>query len=562
MPNDVEVPLTRWQKFRLVVKVVELRLRFIALMAATGLVFAYWDTLWNRYEKWTRPAGEHVAAASDIEFFCPMHPRSCRRSRAAARSAACRSRSGRRARRRRCPRGSSARVQLAPFRVAQAGIRTAEVGYAPLAETLTTVGSVELRRAAAGPDRLEGQGDVAGREALRQLHRRRRQGGRGPGRALQPRAVPGVQELLLAASGAARGVRRHDRAGPFAARRPAKTRPPRRREAQALGDHPGADRRDPQRRARPTSRCRSSRRSAASWSGRTSSRASTSPRASRCSRSPTCARLGPGPGLRGPGRPGPRRASRSRRPSRRIPGEVFPGKVAFIEPHLDPATRTVEVRYDLENPDHGSGPGMFATVTLKTPVAETPAFRTRLAAARRSADHAGHPSTMTVERAEGLPGHQGEARLDGRPDPGRGRRAARSGSAARPARRSSRPSPPSTWPARAPRRPDEVLTVPESAVIDTGDRKVVYVEAEPGVFEGREVVLGPRRRPLPGARGLSARREGRRRRRLPDRRREPAQPGRPRRPPSPRARRRTGHDPLRRVRPTASTGIEPGGARP
>ena len=39
---------------------------------------------------------------------------------------------------------------------------------------------------------------------------------------------------------------------------------------------------------------------------------------------------------------------------------------------------------------------------------------------------------------------------------------------------------------------DEVLSVPESAVIDTGRRKVVYVESEPGVFEGREVVLGPR----------------------------------------------------------------------
>ena len=39
---------------------------------------------------------------------------------------------------------------------------------------------------------------------------------------------------------------------------------------------------------------------------------------------------------------------------------------------------------------------------------------------------------------------------------------------------------------------DEVLSVPESAVIDTGTRKVVYVETEPGVFEGREVVLGPR----------------------------------------------------------------------
>jgi hypothetical protein len=39
---------------------------------------------------------------------------------------------------------------------------------------------------------------------------------------------------------------------------------------------------------------------------------------------------------------------------------------------------------------------------------------------------------------------------------------------------------------------DSVLTIPESAVIDTGSRKVVYVESEPGVYEGRVVVLGPR----------------------------------------------------------------------
>src|SRR3954452_8155200 len=72
--EPAEVPLTRWQKFRMVVKVVELRLRFIALMAATGLVFAYWDTLWNRYDKWMRPTAERHAAASDIEHYCPMHP--------------------------------------------------------------------------------------------------------------------------------------------------------------------------------------------------------------------------------------------------------------------------------------------------------------------------------------------------------------------------------------------------------------------------------------------------------------------------------------------------------
>src|SRR6266481_4735702 len=69
-----EAPLTRWQKFRLVVKVVELRLRFIALMAATALVFAYWDSLWNHYDKWMRPTGAAHASVSGIEYYCPMHP--------------------------------------------------------------------------------------------------------------------------------------------------------------------------------------------------------------------------------------------------------------------------------------------------------------------------------------------------------------------------------------------------------------------------------------------------------------------------------------------------------
>ncbi len=38
----------------------------------------------------------------------------------------------------------------------------------------------------------------------------------------------------------------------------------------------------------------------------------------------------------------------------------------------------------------------------------------------------------------------------------------------------------------------EVLAVPESAVIDTGTKKVVYVERMPGMFDGVEVRLGPR----------------------------------------------------------------------
>src|SRR5258708_4289371 len=71
-----EASQTRWQKFRLVVKVVELRLRFILIMAVTGLVFAYWETIWNRVDKWLRPQAEIEAlAAPGFEFFCPMHPK-------------------------------------------------------------------------------------------------------------------------------------------------------------------------------------------------------------------------------------------------------------------------------------------------------------------------------------------------------------------------------------------------------------------------------------------------------------------------------------------------------
>jgi Cu(I)/Ag(I) efflux system membrane fusion protein len=171
-----------------------------------------------------------------------------------------------------------------------------------------------------------------------------------------------------------------------------------------------------------------------------------------------------------------------------FPGEVFSGKVAFIDPVLNPGTRTVTVRYDLENADLRLRPGMFATVTLKTPVADTPAFRAKLAS--RPAAGTARTASLSVEEQElclvtnaklgsmgdPVPVEVGgqklwmccegcESKLKGEPAKYLGKLAA------------------------APK--DTVLTVPESAVIDTGMKKVVYVETEPGVFEGREVTLGP-----------------------------------------------------------------------
>jgi Cu(I)/Ag(I) efflux system membrane fusion protein len=53
--------------------------------------------------------------------------------------------------------------------------------------------------------------------------------------------------------------------------------------------------------------------------------------------------------------------------------------------------------------------------------------------------------------------------------------------------------------------PGEVLAVPQSAVVDGGAGKVVFVERMPGMFDGVEVVLGPRSNGFfPVVRGLEA----------------------------------------------------------
>ena len=41
-------------------------------------------------------------------------------------------------------------------------------------------------------------------------------------------------------------------------------------------------------------------------------------------------------------------------------------------------------------------------------------------------------------------------------------------------------------------RAQKVASIPESAVIDTGERKIVFVESAPGVFDSRAVALGSR----------------------------------------------------------------------
>jgi Cu(I)/Ag(I) efflux system membrane fusion protein len=139
----------------------------------------------------------------------------------------------------------------------------------------------------------------------------------------------------------------------------------------------------------------------------------------------------------------------------------FAGTVSFIHPHLDASTRTLKVRFDMANPLHALRPGMYATVKLQVAAsqlnevrdAETDLWREKVAAdvALRSVFA---PSRLVGEGGlEALLQEAGQQALT---------------------------------------HAGLVLAVPERAVVDTGSRKFVYRESEPEVFDGIEVQLGPR----------------------------------------------------------------------
>ena len=76
------------------------------------------------------------------------------------------------------------------------------------------------------------------------------------------------------------------------------------------------------------------------------------------------------------------------------PGERE-GAVSFLQPTLDAATRTLRVRFDVENPDGALKPGMYATVSLARPLGEV------LALSEEAVIDTGVRKVVFVEVAEG-----------------------------------------------------------------------------------------------------------------------------------------------------------------
>lgn len=145
--TPAQKPKAQFAAFRQVIITLFARLRFVAILGVIGLVIVKWDLLMAHYEKWTRSSEAETPADATTEYFCPMHPTVVRdtnkekcpicfmplskRKKGEAGDAS-------------LPAGVVSRVQLSPYRVVLAGIKTVPATYLPLTKELTTVGTVEF----------------------------------------------------------------------------------------------------------------------------------------------------------------------------------------------------------------------------------------------------------------------------------------------------------------------------------------------------------------------------------------------------------------------------------
>ncbi len=145
--------------------------------------------------------------------------------------------------------------------------------------------------------------------------------------------------------------------------------------------------------------------------------------------------------------------------TRSLPGQVFTGQIVFIDPRVEPQTRTVPVRIHVDNPALRLKPDMWVTAQIDAALSRdgrgaVPAPSGAFACPMHPWETAEQPAQcpiceMDMVRVATLPYYQ------------------------------------------APTEPVPVLSVPRDAVLQTGQRALVYIETSPAHYRGVEVTVGP-----------------------------------------------------------------------
>ncbi|GMU20798.1 MAG: hypothetical protein AMXMBFR13_08940 [Phycisphaerae bacterium] len=147
-----------------------------------------------------------------------------------------------------------------------------------------------------------------------------------------------------------------------------------------------------------------------------------------------------------------------------FPGQAFQGRVAYVDPVLDPKTRTVQVRLNVPNPDMKLRPEMFVRARLKAQLGKDGMVVEESLAGKWLCPM--HPEVVKDGPGECDKCGMDLVKAETLGYVSTGARAAK------------------------------LLAVPQTAVLLTGKRAVVYVEQTKDdgtpVYEGRVVQLGPR----------------------------------------------------------------------
>lgn len=416
-----------WWWFDFIILVKLARLRFIAVLVAIGAVITQWDLLSQYYEKLTRPAGAAVTAAGNVEWFCPMHPTVVRDS-GAEKCPVCFMPLSKRKKGEKSdvalPPGVVNRVQLSPYRVVLAGINTWKVDYLPLSKEITAVGYVEFneRNVKSVSARVKGRLDTLLINETGQMV----DAGDVLASIYSPDLLVTVQNLLLA-----RKSNNLEQLGSVRTR------------LSLLGI--SDDQIDE---IVKTGKANTHLKIRSPITGHVIRKYvregqyvdEGSPLYDVADLSTIWIQAQiyeddlaflPAEQVHRPRAVLPNEPLTVTATTRAFPNEDFQGLLTFIYPHVDQETRTVAVRFELENPGHKLRPGTTATVRVKIPPREIHALSQ--AAARK-------PDLFRLDLLE-----QGR-----------------------------------------------ILAVPESSVIDTGNQTIVYRQTLAGVYEGVRVVLGPR----------------------------------------------------------------------
>lgn len=413
-----------WWWFDFIILVKLARLRFIAVLVAIGVVITQWDLLVAHYERYTRPATPEQAASGDAEWFCPMHPAVIRdnpREKCPICFMPLSKRKKGEATTEALPAGIVNRVQLSPYRVVLAGIQTWTVAPVPLTKEISTVGYVEFneRELKNVSARVKGRLDTLFVNETGQMV----DAGDVLAALYSPDLNVTVENLLDA---------KRRNSAEFV--RSARTR------LQLLGI--SDDQIDE---IEKTGKANTHLKIRSPMQGHVIRKyvregqyvdegtplydivdLSTVWIQAQVYEDDLAFLPVEQAHKVGEAKTGKLAVTAT---ARSFPGEEFQGTLAFIYPHIDQETRTVALRFELNNPGHKLRPGTTATVKLDIAPEDVRALAAAVA----------KDETRREQLARGL-----------------------------------------------------VLAVPESTIIDTGSQRIVYRQSLPGVYEGVKVELGPR----------------------------------------------------------------------